>query len=138
MIAKEGALVARVVYPYGFGRSTRAHLFLVRGNGSGAMNIEERTISLIAAKANRDPADCTLQSSLAGDLGLDSLDQVELLIEVEREFGLNIEDRDAERIATVGDAVQFVLAQMRQESGSPCIGPGSLGSTEQLLCRACQ
>lgn len=50
----------------------------------------------------------TPQTSFINDLGADSLDQVELIMEIENEFDINIPDEDAEKIQTVGEAVRYV------------------------------
>ena len=47
------------------------------------------------------------------DLGADSLDTVELIMEFEREFGINIPDNQAEKITTVGDAIKFVEESLK-------------------------
>ena len=51
-----------------------------------------------------------LTSSFANDLGADSLDTVELIMEFEKEFGISIPDEDAEKITTVGDAINYIEA----------------------------
>jgi acyl carrier protein len=56
----------------------------------------------------------TLSSSFAEDIGADSLDIVELVMELEEEFGVTIPDEEAERIKTVGDAIRYI-EQHRQE-----------------------
>ena len=52
----------------------------------------------------------TAEASFTNDLGADSLDTVELIMELEKEFGLQIPDDQAEKIATVGDAVNYILS----------------------------
>ncbi len=51
------------------------------------------------------------------DLGVDSLDMVELLIELEKVFNISISDEDAERIATIGDAEQYIRVKMEDGIG---------------------
>jgi acyl carrier protein len=53
-----------------------------------------------------------MDSRFIEDLGADSLDAVELILEMEEEFGLEISDEDAEKIRTVGDAVRYVVAHV--------------------------
>jgi len=55
--------------------------------------------------------------TLEGDLGLDSLDQVALLVEVENHFLLEIEDETAEKIVTVGDVVHLIVRAMERRAG---------------------
>ncbi len=52
--------------------------------------------------------DVTLEASFTNDLGADSLDTVELIMELEKEFDIQIPDEEAEKIVTVGDAVSFI------------------------------
>jgi acyl carrier protein len=54
----------------------------------------------------------TIASRFQEDLGADSLDIVELLMEIENEFGVNISDDESEKLKTVGDAVQFISAKL--------------------------
>ena len=55
-----------------------------------------------------DEKDVTLEASFTNDLGADSLDTVELIMELEKEFDIQIPDEEAEKIVTVGDAVSFI------------------------------
>jgi acyl carrier protein len=55
-----------------------------------------------------DESEVTLESNFTNDLGADSLDTVELIMEFEKEFNIAIPDDQAEKIATVGDAVTFI------------------------------
>ena len=55
-----------------------------------------------------DEKDVTLEASFTNDLGADSLDTVELIMELEKEFDVQIPDEEAEKIVTVGDAVAFI------------------------------
>ena len=57
-----------------------------------------------------DPAEVTVDSSFQEDLNADSLDLVELIMEMEDRFKIKIPDEEAEKIATVGQAVDYVLA----------------------------
>ncbi len=64
--------------------------------------------SIIADQLGVKAEDVTMDSSFTDDLGADSLDIVELIMALEEEFGLEIPDEDAEKIVTVGDAVDYV------------------------------
>ena len=71
---------------------------------------EQRIKAIIVEKLGVDEADITRDASFTNDLGADSLDTVELIMEFEKEFDMTIPDEDAEQIATVGDAIDFVDA----------------------------
>jgi acyl carrier protein len=71
---------------------------------------EQRIKAIIVEKLGVDEADIARESSFTNDLGADSLDTVELIMEFEKEFGMTIPDEDAESIATVGDAIDYVEA----------------------------
>lgn len=73
-----------------------------------ATEIKERVFAIIADKLVVETSDITLESSFQKDLGADSIDLVELIMELEREFDLSIPDEKAEEIKTVGDAISFL------------------------------
>ena len=64
--------------------------------------------AIIVDKLGVDEDSISDESSFTNDLGADSLDTVELIMEFEKEFDLTIPDEDAEKIATVGDAVSYL------------------------------
>ena len=70
--------------------------------------IESKVRDIIVDKLGVDAAEVSAEKSFTGDLGADSLDTVELIMELEKEFGITIPDDDAEQIATVGDAVAYI------------------------------
>jgi len=70
--------------------------------------IEERVKAIIVDKLGVDESEVTTEASFTNDLGADSLDTVELIMELEKEFGLQIPDDQAEKIATVGDAINYI------------------------------
>ncbi len=70
--------------------------------------IESKVKAIIVDKLGVDEKDVTLEASFTTDLGADSLDTVELIMELEKEFDVQIPDEEAEKIATVGDAVSFI------------------------------
>ena len=71
-------------------------------------DIEERVKSIIVKQLGVKEADVKNESKFIEDLGADSLDTVELIMELEKEFDIQIPDDEAEGIATVGDAIKFV------------------------------
>jgi len=73
-----------------------------------ATDIESTVKSIIVEKLGVDEADVTPDASITNDLGADSLDTVELIMEFEKEFDLTIPDEEAEEIATVGDAIDYL------------------------------
>jgi acyl carrier protein len=75
-----------------------------------ANDIEARVKSIIVEKLGVDESEISRDASFTNDLGADSLDTVELIMEFEKEFDMTIPDEDAEKIATVGDAVDYVQA----------------------------
>ena len=68
----------------------------------------ERVKSVIADQLGADESSITLESSFVDDLGADSLDIVELIMGLEGEFEIEIPDDQAEKISTVGDAVNYI------------------------------
>ena len=79
-----------------------------------ANDIETRVKSIIVEKLGVDESDITHDASFTNDLGADSLDTVELIMEFEKEFDLTIPDEDAEKISTVGEAINYLQAQKSQ------------------------
>ena len=69
-------------------------------------SVFDRVKKVVVEHLGVDPDQVTEGSSFIGDLGADSLDQVELVMALEEEFGCEIPEEEAEKIATVGDAVQ--------------------------------
>ncbi len=73
-------------------------------------DIASRVKAIIVDKLGVDETEVTTEASFTNDLGADSLDTVELIMEFEKEFNITIPDDQAEKIATVGDAVSYVEA----------------------------
>ncbi len=71
-------------------------------------NIESRVKKIVSEHLDVDETKIALNASFIDDLGADSLDQVELVMALEEEFGCEIPDEEAEKIVTVQDAVKFV------------------------------
>ncbi|BCV24788.1 MAG TPA: acyl carrier protein [Firmicutes bacterium] len=74
------------------------------------MAIFDRVKEIIVDQLGVDEEAVTPEASFVEDLGADSLDIVELVMALEEEFGIEIPDEDAEKIATVGDAVEYIKA----------------------------
>ena len=70
--------------------------------------IEARVKAIIVEKFGVSESEVTSEANFTNDLSADSLDRVELIMEIEDEFGISIPEDQAEKIATVGDAVKFV------------------------------
>jgi len=70
--------------------------------------VEEKVKKIICEQLNVSEEDVVPEASFVDDLGADSLDQVELIMAMEEEFDVSIPDEDAEKIATVQDAVDYV------------------------------
>lgn len=70
--------------------------------------IQDKVVKIIVDKLGVKESEVTPEASFTGHLGADSLDTVELIMEFEKEFEIQIPDEDAEKIATVGDAVAYI------------------------------
>ena len=70
--------------------------------------IAEKVIAIIVDKLGVEESEVTTDASFTNDLGADSLDTVELIMEFEKEFNIAIPDEQAEKIATVGDAITYI------------------------------
>ena len=75
--------------------------------------IESKVKAIIFDKLGVDEAEVVATASFTNDLGADSLDTVELIMEFEKEFGINIPDDQAEKITTVGDAISYIEANAK-------------------------
>ncbi len=71
-----------------------------------------KVTEIIVDKLGVDESEVTQEASFTNDLGADSLDTVELIMEFEKEFNISIPDEEAEKIATVGDAVTYLTSQV--------------------------
>jgi len=72
------------------------------------MDIAEKVKEIIVEQRGVDAEEVTTQASFVEDLGADSLDTVELVMAFEEEFDIEIPDEDAEKIATVNDAIEYI------------------------------
>ena len=77
-------------------------------------NIAERVNKIIVDKLGVDESEITQEASFTNDLGADSLDTVELIMEFEKEFDISIPDEQAENITTVGQAVEYLQSQIQE------------------------
>jgi len=71
-------------------------------------DIASRVKSIIVDKLGVEESEVTPQASFTNDLGADSLDTVELIMEFEKEFNISIPDDQAEKISTVGEAIKYI------------------------------
>ena len=71
-------------------------------------NLENKIKEIIIDKLGIEESEITESASFTNDLGADSLDTVELIMEFEKEFNVSIPDEDAEKIGTVGDAISYL------------------------------
>jgi acyl carrier protein len=74
----------------------------------GVLMIEEKVKEIIAKQLGVNASEVTHESSFVEDLGADSLDTVELVMAFEEAFGIEIPDEDAEKIAKVKDAIEYI------------------------------
>ncbi len=72
------------------------------------MSVADKVFGIVAERMGVKQEDISDQTSFITDLGADSLDQVELIMELEDQFDLNIPDEDAEKIETIGDAIKYI------------------------------
>lgn len=72
------------------------------------LEIAAKVKEIIKDKLSVDDADVREDASFTNDLGADSLDTVELIMEFEKEFNIQIPDDQAEKISTVGDAIKYI------------------------------
>ncbi len=71
-------------------------------------DVRSKVVSIIVDKLGVEESEVTNEASFTNDLGADSLDTVELIMEFEKEFNLSIPDEEAEKIETVGNAVTYI------------------------------
>lgn len=74
--------------------------------------ISEKVKQLIVEKLSVDAADVKDEASFTSDLGADSLETVELMMDLEKEFNITIPEEESEKIATVGDAIAYIEAHV--------------------------
>jgi acyl carrier protein len=79
------------------------------------MALDERVKKIIVEQLGVSPEQVTIEASFIDDLGADSLDTVELVMALEEEFDIEIPDEDAEKITTVGQAIEYVEDHVQSE-----------------------
>ncbi len=77
-----------------------------------SLNVEERVMNIVSEQMGFEKEKLTLDTSFVGDLGSDSLDQVELMMQLEDEFGINIPEEATENVQTIGDVVRLISAEL--------------------------
>ena len=75
------------------------------------MTLEEKVITIIIEQLDVTREECKLEASFIDDLGADSLDLVELIMEMEENFGIEIADNELEKIRTIQDAIDFLRSK---------------------------
>ena len=75
--------------------------------------IASKVSAIIVDKLGVEESEVTPEANFQTDLGADSLDTVELIMEFEKEFGISIPDDQAEKIATVGDAIAYIESNVK-------------------------
>ncbi len=77
------------------------------------MDIAEKVKEIIVNQLALNPEEVTENASLTDDLGADSLDQVTIVMELEKEFAIEIPDEDSKDITTVGQAIKYIEEKMK-------------------------
>ncbi|MBO4544393.1 MAG: acyl carrier protein [Verrucomicrobia bacterium] len=78
-----------------------------------ADNIEEKVKKIIVEQLTVNPDQVTPDAKFMEDLGADSLDNVELIMALEEEFGLEVPDEEAEKLQSVGDVIKYIEANQK-------------------------
>ena len=76
-----------------------------------SQEIQDKVVAIIVEKLNCEASGVTPTANFSSDLGADSLDTVELIMEFEKTFDIQIPDQDAQGIKTVGDAIEYIKAK---------------------------
>lgn len=78
--------------------------------------IEEKVIQIVGEQLSVEKSEIARETSFVNDLNADSLDTVELVMELEDEFDLTIPDEDAEKLKTVGEAIEYIQKHLAEKS----------------------
>ena len=89
-------------------RIEKINYFCIINKNTFMENLENKVKEIIVDKLGVEESELTDSASFTNDLGADSLDTVELIMEFEKEFDVSIPDEDAEKISTVGDAIAYL------------------------------
>lgn len=79
------------------------------------MSVEERVYHIVSDSLGVDKASLKRSSSFVEDIGADSLDIVELIMELEEEFSIQIPDEEAQKIKTVGEAITYIERELNKK-----------------------
>lgn len=83
-----------------------------------ATEIEEKVMQIVSEQMSVDKGEITHATSFVNDLNADSLDTVELVMELEDEFDLTIPDEEAEKLKTVGEAINYIKKHLESKAAS--------------------
>ena len=75
--------------------------------------VEKKVIDLVVDKLNVEASEVTREASFSNDLGADSLDTVELMMNFEKEFNMSLPDDQAQEIKTAGDAIDYIEKNLK-------------------------
>lgn len=80
--------------------------------------VEQKVVDIVCEQLSADKNEISRETSFVNDLNADSLDQVELVMELEDEFGLSIPDEDADKLKTVGEAIDYVVKHLEDKEAA--------------------
>lgn len=80
-----------------------------------AVEIEEKVVQIVSDQMSVDKGEISKETSFVNDLNADSLDTVELVMELEDEFDLTIPDEEAEKLKTVGEAITYIQSHVENQ-----------------------
>ena len=83
---------------------------------STAADIEEKVFQIVSEQMSVDRSELTRDTSFTNDLNADSLDTVELVMELEDEFDMTIPDEEAEKLKTVGESIDFIKQHLETKA----------------------
>jgi acyl carrier protein len=101
-----------------FGAEWKPDEFAIQAGSPGGFavpSVEERVIQIVCDNLGVNKEQVTRKTSFIEDVGADSLDIVELIMELEEEFEINIPDEQAEKIKTVGEAIDYIEAEIKKK-----------------------